>query len=675
MAQLNSTTDEVQDLLLLDRVGTGPSTYSGGPSGQFLYMKALGQRIAWYAGRLAAMGPEEIAHRFMEATKKQTGRHRVHDWEKVEPVGSLGEIQDVRRRILAGPLPLTEIIEREASKVRTGNFHLLGARWPRPPIMPPPSSFWHVDPIDGELFPQRDVYCFDISFRHGLDVREIKRHWEINRLQFVVPLAANAAIRNDRQSADLLVGIIRSWMDGNAPARGPNWIFGIELALRVLSVALALSIVGVKGLNDPDGIMVLKFFVEHVDWIRRFPSRFSSANNHRIAELAGLIVGSTMAPGIKDADALREDSWRELLIEIDRQIHPDGVGAEQSPGYVAFSIELFLVAAAALGRERTLPLGTVDRLAAWAEHSLWLMDADGRVPQIGDFDDCRVVATRQAPESKYAASIVAAISACLDRPDLTPAAKDPSIRDVLLGSAFCTAAATPTHRTGLRSFPIGGYSVIRSNQHKLVTFTFDHGPIGYLSIAAHGHADSLSIWLSVGDQPVLVDAGTYLYHSSKALRNAFRETAVHNTVTLDGRSSSRASGPFNWRRKAKSRLLTSENSPAPRVIAEHDGYLKQNGVWHRRSIEFNGIARFTVIDELVGASKSDSNVRASFLLDPACQVALESDGIGILVLVNSLPVARIVSVDRPRPRIARGDETSVSGWISPSFGLRVPTHQ
>ena len=60
--------------------------------------------------------------------------------------------------------------------------------------MPPPPDFWHVDPEDGELFPQRETYCFDVSFRHGLDTREIKRIWELNRLQFMVPLAANAAI-------------------------------------------------------------------------------------------------------------------------------------------------------------------------------------------------------------------------------------------------------------------------------------------------------------------------------------------------------------------------------------------------------------------------------------------------------------------------------------------------
>ena len=48
-----------------------------------------------------------------------------------------------------------------------------------------------------------------------------------------------------------------------------------------------------------------------------------------------------------------KNSWRDLLIEIDRQIYPDGVGAEQAPTYTAFAIELFLVAAACLAENST----------------------------------------------------------------------------------------------------------------------------------------------------------------------------------------------------------------------------------------------------------------------------------------------------------------------------------
>jgi Heparinase II/III-like protein len=298
------------------------------------------------------------------------------------------------------------------------------------------------------------------------------------------------------------------------------------------------------------------------------------------------------------------------------------------------------------------------------------MDTDAKVPAIGDFDDCRVIATTQAPEPRYVASLVAAVSGCVRRPDLAPPAKDPSIRDVILSSA----KVSPTQRVGMRSFESGGYSVIRARHKNPVVLTFDHGPVGYLSIAAHGHADTLSVWLSVGDQPVIVDAGTYLYHSNRNLRDLFRDTAVHNTLSLDGIGSSRSSGPFNWASKANARLISSERAPITRVVAEHDGYVAQYGVKHRRTVEFDDASRFTIVDELVGVS-ADRSVAVSFLLDPSCQSTVEPDRSGVLITHNNLQFIRIASAGPLRARVVRGDQVTGLGWLSPSFGVRIPTDQ
>jgi uncharacterized heparinase superfamily protein len=632
-----------------------------------LLLRPVLDRFAWYRARLLAMDAAEIAHRLVEVAAKQASRRLSRGWEAIESVGSLAMIPAVASRVCALPPNISAIVAREADSVRAGSFHLLGARWPET-VMPVGPGFWRIDPDDGQPFPHWDAFTFDISFRHGIGTREIKRIWELNRLQFLVPLAADAALRKDQQSTLLAIDLIRSWMAGNPPFRGLAWISSIELALRIISVALTLSIVGIERLDAATRGAALRFFFAHIDWIRRFPSLYSSANNHRIAELAGLVIGSTMAPGFPGAAGLRENSWRAMLVEIDQQICPNGAGAEQSPGYTAFSIELFLLAATALGRESKLPAATMDRLLAWAEQSLWLMDAEARVPAIGDFDDCRVIATTQAPEPRYVASLVAAVSACVGRPDLAPPAKDPNIRDAILGSSN----VSPAQPAGLRSFASGGYSVIRSKDKAPIILTLDHGPLGYLSIAAHGHADTLAIWLSIGNQPVIVDAGTYLYHSNKDLRDLFRHTAVHNTLTLEGIGSSRPSGPFNWATKAKARLVSSESATVSRIVAEHDGYSAQHGLIHRRTVEFDGASRFTIIDELLGASP-DKGVAVSFLIDPSCRSSVDRGE--VLITNNEGQVARIASTGPLRARIVHGDEKTGLGWLSPSFGVRVPTDQ
>ena len=77
-----------------------------------------------------------------------------------------------------------------------------------------------------------------------------------------------------------------------------------------------------------------------------------------------------------------------------------------------------------------------------------------------------------------------------------------------------------------------------------VKIVFDTGPLGYLSIAAHGHADALSLLASYGGWPVFVDPGTYSYKPKDVWRDWFRGTLAHNTVTIDSLNQSQIRGPY-----------------------------------------------------------------------------------------------------------------------------------
>ena len=66
--------------------------------------------------------------------------------------------------------------------------------------------------------------------------------------------------------------------------------------------------------------------------------------------------------------------------------------------------------------------------------------------------------------------------------------------------------------------------------------------------AGHGHADALSVCLNSAGQPVLIDPGTCAYVPANRERHAFRATAAHNTLEVDGISQATPRGPFGWRR-------------------------------------------------------------------------------------------------------------------------------
>ncbi|MCA1634414.1 MAG: heparinase II/III-family protein, partial [Acidobacteria bacterium] len=66
----------------------------------------------------------------------------------------------------------------------------------------------------------------------------------------------------------------------------------------------------------------------------------------------------------------------------------------------------------------------------------------------------------------------------------------------------------------------------------------------------HAHADALAFELAVRGSTLLVDPGTYTYTGSSEMRDYFRSTAAHNTMTVDGESSSVPDGTFAWKQVA-----------------------------------------------------------------------------------------------------------------------------
>lgn len=625
------------------------------------------ERLTWYARRLAAMGPLEIAHRVTETAKRRRWRHDMRGWSAFEVGdGHLVPIQQIRDRFCIGwTRELAASIEFAVSRVRAGTFSGLGVEWPK--INSGSASklgrLWLVDPISGKSWPGRDTFCFDVSYRHERHRGDIKYVWELNCLQFLHPVIALIARDRNEGLQNWAFDVIRGWSGENPPFRGPNWVSGIELALRLVSVALLVSAIPEGDIGSHDRRLIRQLVAAHGYWLERYPSRFSSANNHLIAEGLGLFLAGLLVPDLSRARAWVGHGRKVLEKEAERQIFDDGVGAEQSPTYTAFSVEM-LVFAQLVGRAYGLPLAPVvdERLAAVASCLKTFMDEGASVPRIGDDDEARVLAQPPDREPRYVASVVAAVAGLLERSDLAPPSRDFHLRDLL----FRSPSSGPRVANGVHVFRSGGYTVIRERVggYQLV-LSLDHGPLGYLSIAAHGHADTLAIWLHVDDVPILVDAGTYLYHSGGKWRDAFRGTAVHNTVCVAGENSSQIGGPFMWSRKAVGQLVGCTDGSAWKIVARHDGYRARFGVEHERAIARTpeGVA---IRDRLLGRDKQPATL--SFLFNPKLKLKLEGDRLDVTRDGKKLLSFR--GDPRLTMQIISGDDDRRLGWISQHFGAR-----
>jgi hypothetical protein len=632
-------------------------------------MRTAHSKFAWYFNRLRAMSAPEILHRASEAVKRNTARtiEGLGLFQVKEgPAPGIPRLperaQDCDERLKADWLAVLEA-------ARSGRFNFLGAHWPEITG----DEKWRLDPITGESWPS-DRYCFDISFRHEQALGDIKYVAELNRLQFLQPIAALAAAGNDDALARYCAQEIESWIDSNPPFRGLNWLSGIELALRVTSFLIVTGFIGDRAFTPEQRRKLRATLNAHGFWLKRYPSRFSSANNHLIAEAAALFLLGALAPDLPNSSAYKSYGASVLTAEAFKQIHDDGVGAEQSPTYTAFTLEQLLLCLH-VGDETGCPFPETfrQRLALAAEHLCWITDDAGSQPRIGDDDEGRVIFSQMSLETHYVTSVLGCISAFLKRPDLAPPVFTPHLRNILFGSPVDSGVSGTAARSGARSFKTGGYTVIRKRKgDKNTLLVFDHGPLGYLSIAAHGHADALAVWLHLDDQPVLVDAGTHLYHSGGKSRDHFRGSSAHNTLVINGENQSVVAGPFNWSYKANSQLLDFIASPgAWRVKAEHDGYSRPFGLTHRRSITPGEGASYCIRDRLIGTPKSANlEVALRYLIAPALQARIADDG-----------AAHITKEGKPLLKIAffiegaegRTPLTSslINASVSPRFGAKL----
>lgn len=628
----------------------------------------MGGKLRWYANRLRSMTAAEILHRLRERHLRRTGRRigpaDLPDTSGIELRG-LAFDADRFARISAEALPDWRA---EVARARAGAWRYLGLEWPKVA----PRGIWHLDPASGQDWPATP-YCFDIDYRHQARRGDIKYVWEVNRLQILPVAAALWRATGETGARDFALGHLSGWLDANPPYRGVNWASGIELALRVASILAAVSLLGPETLPADLARRVVESLGAHRVWLLRYPSRYSSANNHRIAELAAIYILGRVMPdlGAREADPARNALFDEVL----RQIHPDGVGAEQSPTYTAFSLEwilLALVVARAAGDP--VPEAVRDRLAAAGAALRLMMDDAGQVPRIGDDDEGRVILSGTAREEDHVALVLSSLAAMLGRPDLAPPRDRAHLRQLWLGRSAAPGPA-PEGAVFLDS---GGYSVLRRRvcgRNSMIAM--DHGPLGHLAIAAHGHADALAVWWHLDGQPVLSDAGTWLYHSGGAGRDRFRGTAAHNTLCLDGEDQSRISGAFNWSRKARAwRWGGAADTPAPWLEAAHDGYAAR-GVEHRRRLSTLADG-YLLRDRLHGRLANPGAVaRVSFLLHPSLSV--RDEDAGVTLSLAGTPLARIVAAVGPADAEAFPTETPPArltvgpAEISPGFGQIAPT--
>jgi hypothetical protein len=148
------------------------------------------------------------------------------------------------------------------------------------------------------------------------------------------------------------------------------------------------------------------------------------------------------------------------------------------------------------------------------------------------------------------------------------------------------------------------------------------------------------------------------------MRDRFRSSSSHNTVTIDGQSSSLPAGPFQWRHIARPHVEAWEShAELDFFCGSHDGYqsLAAPAV-HRRAVLFVKGAYWVIQDEILSAG--DHEIVQNFQLAPGLTAAAKQRA--VLVQKGNETVLHLSSVLSAGIGAATLDV--VPSLVSPAYG-------
>jgi hypothetical protein len=473
------------------------------------------------AGLIRQIGPraaaEVIAHRVAVRTLGRPRRAllrirpiRIGAEQVNEALGAGGAAGGLARAASALPtvtqwITQLDSLERPAAAelcaradaIVAHRFDLLGSG----PTELGPTIDWQRDFKTGRSWPLAHISLIQVSYQ---DASDIKVPWELSRCQHLPLLAAAHRVSGDDRYLDEIGSQLQDWIRANPVEFGANWACTMDVAIRSVNWLAALLIVS-DAVRQPWLEEVIASLLLHCRFIRRHLESGPARGNHYLSDVVGLLCTASLFATSAEGQTWVAWAVDELGREMQHEVRADGCCHEASISYHRLVCELFIVAADAA--EALVP-GSLDPIVrVGIERMLGFVadytKGDGLAPQIGDADNGRLL-----PLDDYARA-------------------DQRSHLHLFGQA--RRQWRPASRSA--AYPAGGFYVLRAGElHAVVRC----GDVGIYGRGCHAHNDLLAFELSHGAQPLVSDAGSYVYTANPGARNWFRSIAVHNALSVDG---------------------------------------------------------------------------------------------------------------------------------------------
>lgn len=497
--------------------------------------------LEWYFHRLRAMSPGEVLLRARKKVREKSDALRKRDWASIR-LSANDEFPAVPAR--------EDIPEDVASALRGDVEEILAGRWRafgKIEIQVDDPPIWHRDYLAGVDLPN-SKNAFKLNHRSLPDGADVKLIWELSRWQQLTRLAMAGYFLDDEKAARKCILWLEDWVKHNPPYKGWNWTSALESGFRLIQfvwIDALLSEAAEKWAFDAE-LETLRYEIlpPHAFFTWRHRSFGSSANNHLLGEVAGLIAAVVRWPNLAIWCTSLDELQGFWETEVLKQFAPDGGNREQALNYHLFSFEFCVIAWTAILAKGTVTTAKIEeRLEKAAMFLASVARYEDEWPY-GDSDDATVLpfwldATRAAWEWREwlrDTGRSAALScwwAGLRRGQIAPRVETLEI-----------SSEGPQQRVDDWCHYTNSGIAIRKVDDWFARL--DLSPLGYGKTAAHGHLDALHLSLWWRGRAVLIDPGTGAYYGNLEQRDWFASRAAHNGPCLTGADHPSRQGTFLW---------------------------------------------------------------------------------------------------------------------------------
>ncbi|MBQ9892138.1 MAG: heparinase II/III family protein [Bacteroidales bacterium] len=407
-------------------------------------------------------------------------------------------------------------------------------------------SYFYGDDIDWTYWPVKD--------------NELR--WQLHRMKWWIPLGKAYRLTGDEKYAAEWVSEYLDWIEKN-PLEGfdrerdssmqeaPNVFFAwrpLEVSDRVERQIAQFTLMLPS--ESFTGAFLTRFLVNYHRHCVHLTGHFSATGNHLLFQAQRLLRASVFFPEFKDAASWRETSVGILSREISRQVYPDGMQNELDPHYHLEAVKLFADALGLVG-DGVFPDSYRETVYKMIRIIYNYSYPDYANPMFSDFHGQHDMVPLYG---KWR--------------NLFP--EDPMIEWLATGGA---SGKVPDYLS--RAFSSSGFYCLRNGWTSDATvMVLKAGPPGFW----HCQPDNGTFEYWRKGRNFFPDSGCYVYGGDAeilAMRNWFRQTSVHNTLTLNGKNLETTDSKLvSWLADSTGRAsFTVENPSYPGFI-------------HQRSVDF-----------------------------------------------------------------------------------------